>query len=290
MLDSVTKIIAAIGGGTGSGNSNSTSTNTTVTKLTPASARALMNEAKDSAGYSGGFTAEDVQSFMDAFNAAQAKQIEKIVTIAKSRTTAGSGADAIAKVIDTVAREEYPSFFKPVDFASDYVWNKVNFGEEASLSGKNLGILSQVRGVVKDFQILGYSDAEALLAAKDIAKGKYTVEDFTTKLQRVAIAEYPQFKDRFAADPTLTTKKIAQPIINMLADAWEVDAASIDLKNPIVASWLHPGGADGKQPAISYNEAYQRALNDPKHELTKAANESARGAATGLARAFGFGV
>jgi hypothetical protein len=268
----------------------STSTSTTITKLTTASARAMMNTAKEAAGYTGGFSNEDVQAFIKEFNDAQAKQVERIVTIANSKTTPGATAEAKKKILETTAREEYPSFFKPVEFASDYVWNKVNFGQEASLSGKNLGVLAQVRGVVKDFQILGYSDAEALAAAKDIARGKYTVADFTTKVQRLAIQEYPQFAERFKTDPTLTVKKIAQPIINMLAETWEVDADTIDMKNPIVASWLHPGGADGKQPPISYNEAYQRALNDPKNELTKRANESARDAAVGLASAFGFGV
>lgn len=276
--------------GNGPTSTSSTSTATSVTKLTTASARALMNEAKAAAGYTGGFTNDEVQAFIKEFNDAQAKQIERVVTIAKSKIVPGATPEATKKVLESTAREEFPSFFKPTEFVSDYVWNKVNFGDEASLSGKNLGVLAQVRGVVKDFQILGYSDAEALAAAKDIAKGKYTVADFTTKVQRLAIAEYPQFAERFATDPTLTVKKIAQPIINMLAETWEVDASTIDLKNPIVASWLHPGGADGKQPAISYNEAYQRALNDPKRERTKAANESARDAATGLASAFGFGV
>lgn len=270
--------------------SGTTSTSTTITKLTTASARAMMNAAKEAAGYTGGFTNDEVQAFIKEFNAAQAKQVERIVTIANSKTTPGATAEAKKKILETTAREEYPSFFKPVEFVSDYIWNKVNFGQEASLSGKNLGVLSQVRGVVKDFQILGYSDAEALAAAKDIARGKYTVADFTTKIQRLAIQEYPQFAERFKTDPTLTVKKIAQPIINMLAETWEVDADTIDMKNPIVASWLHPGGADGKQPPISYNEAYQRALNDPKNELTKRANESARDAAVGLASAFGFGV
>ena len=269
---------------------STTTSQTSVTKLTPATARALMNEAKAAAGYTGGFTAAEVDAFIKEFNAAQAKQIERVVSVAKSKIVPGATPEATKKVLESVAREEFPSFFKPAEFTSDYVWGKVNFGEEGSLSGKNLAVLSQVRAVVKDFQILGYSDAEALAAAKDIAKGKYTLADFTTKVQRIAMVEYPSLKDRFAADPTLTTKKIAQPIINMLADTWEVDAATIDLKNPIVSSWLHPGGADGKQPAISYNEAYQRALNDPKRELTKAANEQARSAATELASAFGFGV
>ena len=286
-LGAITAVNNASGGPT---NTQTTSTQTGITKLTTASARALMNAAKEAAGYTGGFTNEEVQQFIKDFDAEQKKQIQKVITSASSKVVPGATPDAIKKIIETTAQTEFPSFFKPATFASDYIWDKVNFKKEASLSGKNLGVLSKVRSVVKDFQILGYSDAEALLAAKDIAKGKYTLDDFTTKLQRIAIKEYPQFADRFAADPTLTTKGIAQPIINMLADTWEVDAASIDLKNPIVASWLHPGGADGKQPPISYNEAYQRAVNDPKREGTKAANEQARDAATSMARAFGFGV
>lgn len=266
------------------------SSSTSVTKLTPASARGMMEEASKAAGYTGTFTDADVKAFMKAFAKKQADQIERINTIARSKMTPDTTKEGFTKIVQSTAREEFPSFFKPVEFASDFIWARVNFGDKASLSGKNLGILSGVRGVVKDFQILGYSDSEALIAAKDIARGKYTLADFTTTIQAKAVTEYPQFADRFKVDPTLTTKKIAQPIIDMLAATWEVDADTIDMNNPIVTSWLHPGGADGKKPAISYNEAYQRALNDPKRESTKAANDSARDAAVGLASAFGFGV
>jgi hypothetical protein len=187
-------------------------------------------------------------------------------------------------------KTEFPSFFDPKKTATDWLWGKINFGDNKTLAGKNLSVLSSVRSVVSDFQLLGYSDAQAVNAAKDIAMGKYTLNDFTTKLQQVAIKEYPQFADRFAQDPTMTTKKIAQPIISMLADTWEVDPASIKMTEPIVMQWLHPGGADGKQPQLSYYDGYQKALNDPKTEGTTKAIDKARSAATELASSFGFGV
>lgn len=287
--ESISKALLAYQAGAG-GNADQTSANTTVTKLNAVSARALMEQAKEAAGYTGKFSDADVKEFMNKFNAEQAKNIEKIITISKSRVSAGAGADAITNTVNSVAREEFPSFFKPADFASDYIWNKVNFKDSATLSGKNLGILNQVRSVVNEFNVLGFSDSETLAAAKDIAKGKSTIADLTVKLQQVAIKEYPTLADRFKADPTLTTRGAATPVINMLAKTWEMDPESIKLDDPIVLSWLHPGGADGKTPAPSYADLYSKAMNDTKREYTTAAHEAARSAATSMGRAFGFGV
>lgn len=287
-------MIAAFAGlansSSGPTSSSSSSTAKTQTKLTQQSAYDLLNSLKDSVGFSGGLTGEQITEFMNSFNDEQQKRIQSVVTSVYNSRTPGAKPEDLVKQVETTMRTEYPTFFDPKKTATDWLWGKINFGDSKTLAGKNLSTLSSVRGIVSDFQILGYSDAQALIAAKDIAMGKYTLADFTAKLQQTAIKEYPQFADRFAQDPTMTTKKIAQPIMNMLADTWEVDPASIKMNDPIVMQWLHPGGADGKQPQLSYYDAYQKALNDPKRELTKAANESARGAATELASAFGFGI
>jgi len=288
----IAALIAKILGG-GSSTPSASSTTTTSkgqTLLTQQSAYDLLNGLKDSVGFTGGLTGAQVTEFMNNFNDEQAKRIRSVVTSVYNKRTPGATSEDLVKQFETTMQTEYPSFFDPKKTATDWLWGKINFGDSKTLAGKNLSTLSSVRNIVSDFQILGYSDAQALLAAKDIAMGKYTLDDFTIKLQQIAIKEYPQFADRFAQDPTMTTKKIAQPILNMLADTWEVDPASIKMNDPIVMQWLHPGGSDGKQPQLSYYDAYQKALNDPKRELTKAANESARSAASELASSFGFGI
>ena len=288
----IAAIIAGImsGGSSGPTSSSTSSTSKVNTKLTKQAAYDLLLSLKDSVGYTSGLSVEEINSFMEYFNDEQSKRITSVATSVFNSRTPGAKTEDLVKVVENQMRTEYPQFYDPKKTATDWLWNKINFGDTKNLAGKNLATLSSVRNVVSEFQLLGYSDAEALTAAKDIAMGKYTLADFTAKLQQQAIKEYPQFKDRFAQDPTLTVKGIAQPIINMLAETWEVDPASIKLTDPIVTQYLRPGGADGKGPQMSYYDARLKALNDPKRELTQKANEEARESATSFASAIGFGI
>ena len=291
ILQSIAPMLAnLLAQSTGSGNSATTSISSSVTKLTPATARALMQEAATAAGYTGTFSNADVIDFMNQFEAKQNAQIEKIVTTARTKVTPNSDPNAIKKVVEETARQEFPSFFKPADFASDFIWGKIDFKNEASLGAKSLDALAQVRGLIDSFQLIGISDSEAKAAAKQIAMGKKTIQAYTVELQQLAKKEYPQFSDRFAIDPTLTTYDIASPIINMLAKTWQVDPKSIKMDNPIVSKWLHFAGPDGKGKQPSYNDLLIMAKNDPQYDLTTEANDNARNAATSLARALGYGV
>jgi hypothetical protein len=278
---------------TSSGGPTDTSTTTStssVTKLTTATAKALMTQAAQEAGYTGKFSNADVQAFIKDFNAKQNAQIEKVVQISRDRITPGATPEAQKKIMQEVARQEYPSFFKPAEFAKDFIWSKIDFKNEGSLGAKSLASLASVRAVVDAFQLLGVSDADAKIAAKQIAMGKKTLEEYTVELQQIAKKEYPNLADRFAKDPTLTTYDIASPIINMLAKTWQVDAKTIGLNNPYVTQWLRPGGADGKAEQPSYHDMLMKAKNDPKYDATTEAIENARGAATSLSSMLGFGV
>jgi hypothetical protein len=258
-----------------------------ILKLTPEAARTLLTEAAKNAQYNGTFTADDIKNFVTQYQDAAKKQMAMVVQQASS-TTAG-GAD-LANTVKNLVNTTYQSFFKPQDFAKDYVWSKISFADEKSLIGSNLATLAQVRQLVQDFNILGVSDAEIAINAKAIAKGDKSLADYTADLQRIAIQEHPQLADRFKADPTLTTKKIAQPVISLLASTWEVDPATIGLDNPIVAQYLRPGGADGKGVTLNYADVKRLALTDPRYQYTTAANENARDAAVGLGKAMGAGI
>lgn len=283
-------LLEGYSGNTGPTNTSTTSSVSSDTRLTPATARALMTEAAEGADYVGKFSEADVAQFMAKFKEKQDAQRARVITIASSKIVPGSGPDAVRKVMETTAREEFPSFFKPTEFAEDFIWTKINFKDEATLGAKSLDAIARVRGLVDSFQLLGVSDAEAKIAAKEIARGKKTIEDYTVELQQKAKKEYPQFADRFAMDPTLTTYDIASPIINMLSKTWQVDAKTIKMDDPIVTKWLRFAGPDGKGQQPSYNDLLIEARKSPKYELTTEANENARSAATALGSALGYGV
>jgi hypothetical protein len=265
-------------------------TQTSVTRLTYNSAKALLEAAVAEAGFAGKLNADDIKNFMEQFKIAQDKQIEKIVTTAKTKIVPGATPEATKSVVESVAREEFPSFFKPTDFAKDFIFAKIDFKNEGALGAKQLDALAKVRGIVDKFQILGVGDADIRLAAKQIAMGKKTIEDYTIELQKIAKKEYPQFAERFDLDPTLTTYDIASPIIKMLAKTWQKTEKEIKMDNPLVVSWLNYAGPDGKGKQPSYYDLLLKAKNDPQYDLTEEANDNARDAAVGFARAIGFGV
>lgn len=269
---------------------NTSQTQRTVTKLTPASARALLEQAGASIQYGQTLSDKEVNDFIEKFNTEQNRQIEQVIRSAQSKVTPGASDTAVQNEVSSILQTEFPSFFKPTDFAKDFLWAKVNFGKTETLGGQNLQIIQQVREAIQDFNLLGVSDAEALKAAKDIAMGKKTIADYKAELSQVAQKEYPNLAQRFASTPGLTTKDIASPVINMLAKTWEVDPSTIGFDNPIVQKWLHPTSADGKETTYGYTDALREAMNDPKWQYTTAANESARDAATALIRAMHGGV
>ena len=268
-----------------------TSSSTTRTKLTTNTARALMELAAENAGYTGKFSTADIAQFIKEFDAEQNRQIEKVVVSSAGKLTpGGTTPGAVDKTIESTAKTEFPSFFNPSQFAQDWVWNKVNFKDEKTLGAKSLETLSQVRGLVDSFQLLGVSDAEAKVAAKQIAMGKKTLAEYTVELQKVAMKEYPQFADRFKLDPTLTTYDIASPAIDIVAQVLEIDKKSVKLDHPVVRAYTDYAGADGKGTPPSRYQLKLMAKKLPAYMETEQANIEARDSATSLGQALGFGI
>ena len=282
--------LAALMSGGGPTDTSQVSSSTTVTKLTFNSAKAMLEDAMKEAGFVGQLSKADIEDFMKRFEKNQNEQIQKIIESSRTKVAPGATEDALKKVMESTARQEFPSFFKPLEFAKDFIFSKIDFKDETKLGAKNLDALAQVRGIVDKFQLLGVSDADMRIAAKQIAMGKKDIKQYTVELQQIAKKEYPQFADRFDKDPTLTTYDIASPVISMLAKTWQMDPKTIKMDNPYVMSYLNYAGPDGKGQQPSYYDLLLKAKNDPKYDLTQEANENARDAATGLARAFGFGV
>lgn len=272
------------------GNSDTTQSAKSITKLTSASATALLKDAAKGIQYAGALTNAEIDEFIKKFDAEQKKQIQQVVKSVSTRIKPGAGADAIQKELTSVIQTEYPSYFNPKDFATSFLWTKVSFKDPSKLGGANVIALQQARKAVKDFNLMGVTEAEILTAAKDIAMGKKTIDDYKAELSIIAQKEYPKLASRFTSTPGLTTRDIATPIINMLAQKWEVAPDTIGFDNPIVQKWLHPVDATGKEVPYTFTDASRDADNDIKSEGTTRANENARDAAVGLARAFGFGV
>ena len=290
ILATIVPFLQSLMGSSSSSDTSTTSTQTSVTKLTYNTAKALLLDSLKSTGLNYKITADDIKKFMTEFETAQNAQIEKVVQTARSQIKPGASADAQKKVIESVARQEYPSFFKPTEFASNWLWGKIDFKDTGVLGNKAMGALESVRGLVDAFHLLSVDDNAMRAAAKKIAMGQMTIDEYNVQLQQLAKKEYPAFADRFDKDPTLTTADIAAPVINLLAKTWQKDPKDIKFDNPIVMSYMNFAGADGKGKQPSMYDILLKAKSDPQYDLTEEANNNARSMATGLASAFGFGV
>lgn len=264
---------------------SSTTTSKNIIKLTTTSAKNLLQKVALANGYTGLITDADVKDFIKEFNKEQSKQIETIIRTTSTKVPAGSSVDKIQQELQNTLTTQYPSFFKPEEFASEYIWAKVNFKNETALGSKNIAILQQTKQLVKDMYIIGKSDAEIAADAKAIAMGKKTFAEYIVDLQQIAIKEHPYLASRLKSDPTLTVAEIANPALKIVADVWEMDPSQIKWQDePIINEWL--ASQSGDKP-MNYADLKRAALNDKRTQYTEAMNNFARDAATGLGKAMG---
>jgi hypothetical protein len=272
-------------------NKAGTSTGRTLTQLDKVSGRALLEKTAKDIQYNTKFSDVDIEDFLKKFKKEQQRQIEETVKASSSKVTGdGLSPEAIQKTIDTTVTTEKPSFFKPEIFAADYIWAKVNFKDEKSLGGKSLTALNNARSILAGFGTLDFSDAELYTAAKQIAKGEISNDDFRSTVARKAAINYPQYAERLKQNPGSTIRDLASPYINLMSKELELDPNAIQLDNIDLDRALRPDGTAGKVPSLSLADFRIKLRNSPQWENTTAANESARTAATALGRAFGYGV
>ena len=265
---------------------DSTTTYKDAIKLTEAGAKQLLDSIMADIQFTGKLSKADLAEFVTKYNAAANAQLETVIQAVRGKTTSTSTAEDIKTIIKTTS----PSFFDSKQFTKDYLWAKVNFADEKTLSAKALDALTTARQIAKAFNLSTVSDIEIQDAARRIATGKITSEDYKTELAAKAAAEYPQLADRFKNTPGATVRSLYSPVLKAIADAWEVDVESLDLNDPFIDSLIRPDGVIGKAPSATVGEATQKALMHPNADKTQKQLSNAKTAASNLARALGFGI
>jgi hypothetical protein len=283
LMAAIAQALAGVKGTAAS--ANSTTTYKDAIKLTEAGAKQLLDTIMADIQFTGKLSKQDLADFVNKYNKAANEQLQTVIQTVRDQTKPGDTAEDIKSIIKTTSE----SFFQPKDFAKDYLWSKVNFADEKTLGAKALDALTNARQIAKAFNLSTVSDIEIQEAAKRIATGKITAEDYKTELAAKAAAEYPQLMDRFKNTPGATVRSLYNPILKAIADAWETDVESLDLNDPFIDSLLRPDGVIGKVPAVTIGEATQKALMHPKANNTQKQISNAQNAATGFARALGFG-
>jgi len=273
----------------GSGSDTGKTISKEAIKLTTASAKQLLQTIAADAGYTGTFTSADIAAFVASYNKMANEQLETVVREARDSTKSGATGD-ITETVKNIITTKYPSFFDPKTFTKDFIWSKVNFKDEKTLGPKALDALTTARGIAKAYNLSTVSDVEIQDAAKKIATGKLTADDYKTQLAAKAAIEYPLWADRYKSTPGVTTRDLANPILRVIADAWEVDINSLDLNDPFIDKLIRPDGTVGKAQPASVGEAMRAAMMHSNRNKTVAENNNARDAATELGKALGFGV
>lgn len=272
-------------------NKAGTSIAKSLVKLDKISAKALLQKTAKDIQYNVKFTDIDIEDFLKKFEKEQKRQIEETIKVSSSKVTGdGLTPEAVQKTVDSTVTTEKPSFFKPEIFAADYIWAKVNFKDEKTLGGKSLTALNNARSILAGFGMLDFSDTELYTAAKQIARGEISNDDFRSTIAQKAALNYPQYAERLKQNPGSTIRDLASPYINLMAKELELDSNEIQLDNMDLDRALRPDGTAGKLPSMSLADFRVKLRSSPQWENTTTANESARTAATALGRAFGYGV
>jgi hypothetical protein len=226
------------------------------------------------------------------FDMTQLTEADKQDFLNKINQAASEGTKTTQKVLTTGGYETVttPTVFNAKTFTENWLWAKVNIGDTKALPAKAFTSLSTVRNVLRNNGIDYLGDKEVNQLAVQLASGATSEAKIKADYAAQAAKNYPLLADRLASTPGATVRDLVTPYLSAVAKWWEIDPDTIDLSNPAVDKALRPDGTQGKAPMMSLADFTTMLKMSPEAEKTTWANESARSAATGLARAMGFGV
>ena len=238
----------------------------------------LRKIAKDLGFAEGGFGQFGEQDLQDFFN--------------KVQEASKAGAKETQVVIRPDGTQEtitVPAAFDLGSFAQNYLWSKVNIGDPKTLPSSVIKQTGALRSLLRA-NGLQLSDKELNQISYDLTRGNKDMTALQSEFAEMAAKLYPQYADRLRATPGLTVREVASPILNTIANAWEIDPDTLELDDPMIDQFIRPDGVVGKAAPKSNYEVYTWAMNHPNREKTMAEIMRAQQAATQLASALGFGV
>lgn len=288
--DEVKALVASLGLGNNLPRDTTTASGTR-DKLTPASAKSLLEKAYKDAGYLGEISNDDVSIFVSKFNEETAKQVDEVVRTVKESIGSNTDPAKLPALVQNVITTQYPSYFDAATYSKDFAWAKINFNDVKTAGGKALDALTKARQIQDDTGADSVSEVELQNYAKQIGKGTLTEDGLKAIFNnKYSTFSYPLFSERLRDTPGITVKDLAQPYIKLMGTELEMDPASIELTNNHLQKALRPDGTAGKVPMMSLADFKTYLRSTPEWEKTTAANDAARQGAIGLAKAFGRGI
>lgn len=175
------------------------------------------------------------------------------------------------------------------EFARRYWFQGWNDADRASMMDKELSQYIQndegfMRGQSGDVQEsmmqaarrngLTFSPGYFESAARSIASGLTTEDDWLREIREQAASKWPSFSDKIMSG--LDVEDLASGYINTMANVWEVPSESINLDDPFIRQALQGRNEKGEPSMESLWDFEYRLKSDPKWTQTKnGANEVA---------------
>ncbi len=123
-------------------------------------------------------------------------------------------------------------------------------------------------------------------AARSVASGLSTADDWVRDVRSQAASLWPTFGDKIAAG--LDARELASGYINTMAQTFEIDPSQIDLSDPTIRAAMTRMSPDGKPQPMGLYEFEQSLRTDPRWMNTKQANDSIASIANDVLKSFGF--
>lgn len=148
------------------------------------------------------------------------------------------------------------------------------------------GDLQQQMKAVAEANGMKYADSYYLSAAKSVASGLSTAEDWMRSIRTEAASLYPAWTDKINAG--MNINDLASGYVNRMAQTLELDPNSINLNDPFIRQALGAKDAQGNPTMMSMWEFEQKLRQDPRFMNTKQAQDDMYAAGNSILKMFGM--
>lgn len=143
----------------------------------------------------------------------------------------------------------------------------------------NLRAIAQANGV-------SYSDSWYQSAARSVASGLKTEDDFIRDVRTLAAGKWGAWGDKIKAGEDAYS--LASPYINTMADELEISPNSITLNDPYVSQAMMGTDAQGNPAPMSLWDFQRKLRNDPRWMNTNKAQNQVTSVSDAVMRMFGL--
>jgi len=133
---------------------------------------------------------------------------------------------------------------------------------------------------------LTFSNDYYAAAARSVASGLTTEEDWLRQQREAAASQWPTWADKIMGG--LNMDDLSSGYRNIMAQVYEVDPDSIDLKDPYMRQALTQVDDQGNPVPMGLWDFEQQLKNDPRWMKTKQATNDIASVGMDVLRAFGF--